>query len=239
MAPLGVARRSFGITKLLSSRLDWRFCTATVITRIALTGPRHLRVLFRGIVLTGLSLAAGCAVERGISLPSMDDWEGRRAVLAGIDDWAFSGRIGVVSGDDGFNGRLRWRQVEESFEASVSGPLGAGAVQIEGDGGRVTVTESDGTVTVLDDPEFDLAMRYGWTIPVESLRYWALGIPDPELPAAVDLGEDGNPARLEQGGWVVDIAEYREGGGQPMPRRITAENLHSRVRLIIDNWVFY
>ncbi|MCW4344424.1 MAG: hypothetical protein N0E48_13895 [Candidatus Thiodiazotropha endolucinida] len=24
-APLGVARRSFGITKLLSSRLDWRF----------------------------------------------------------------------------------------------------------------------------------------------------------------------------------------------------------------------
>lgn len=193
----------------------------------------------RLVLLVTLALPAGCAVERGVALPGMDDWAARKALLEQTDDWSFTGRIGVVSGDDGFNGRLRWRQSRSAFEASVSGPLGAGAVQIEGDGDGIRVTDNEGTVTLFEDPETDLRRRYGWTIPVNSLRYWALGIPDPALPADLDLTADGYLERLEQGGWTVDISQYRPGGGQPMPRRITAENAITRVRLIIDSWAFY
>lgn len=184
-------------------------------------------------------LLAGCATERGVALPDMDDWSSRQATLIGITDWSFSGRIGVSSEGEGFNGRLRWRQDDEDFDASLSGPLGAGAVRIEGNSEGLTVFDGDGVVTRLDNPELDLKYRYGWTIPVESLRYWVLGVPDPRLPAEFDLGEDGRLSRLVQGGWTAEISQYREGGGQLMPRRITAENGESRVRLIIDNWVFY
>ena len=48
-----------------------------------------------------------------------------------------------------------------------------------GDGQSVMLTEEDGVKTVLQDAEMELRWRYGWTIPVSSLRYWALGIPDP------------------------------------------------------------
>ena len=112
-------------------------------------------------------------------------------------------------------------------------------MQIDGDGRRITVTERDGAVTELDDPEYDLRMRYGWTIPVQSLRFWALGIPDPASPAATEFGDDGQLARLTQRNWTVDIRQYREGGGQLMPRRITAVNADAKVRLVIDNWTFY
>jgi outer membrane lipoprotein LolB len=189
--------------------------------------------------LAAVLLAAGCATERGVALPEMPGWQARQSVLAGLTDWSFTGRIGVSAGEEGFNGRLRWRQHQDEFDATLSGPLGAGAVQIEGNAGSVTIVDGDGAITRLDDPELDLKYRYGWTIPVNSLRYWALGVPDPSRPAQMNFGEDGTLSRIAQGGWIVDITQYREGGGQLMPRRIRAENPDSRVRLVIDDWVFY
>jgi len=190
----------------------------------------------------GLGLAvllAGCAIERGIALPPMDDWETRRAVLGRVSEWSFSGRIGVSAGDEGFNGRLRWSQRQDSYEATVSGPFGAGSVRLDGDGRRVRLTDPEGEVTELVDAEHDLHTMYGWTIPVASLRYWALGIPDPATPAVTEFGEDGQLARLAQNSWVVEIGQYREASGQPMPRRITASSTETRVRLVIDGWTFH
>ena len=102
-------------------------------------------------LLCGLLIASGCAVERGVALPEMGDWSSRKAILADVTEWAFSGRIGVKAGDEGFNGRLRWRQSDDAFAASVSGPLGAGTVQIDGDGREITVVDGDGVVTRLTE----------------------------------------------------------------------------------------
>ncbi len=88
------------------------------------------------------------------------------------------------------------------------------------------------------DAELELRQRYGWTIPVASLRYWALGIPDPATPAETVLNADGQLASLRQRDWRVAVSRYRDGGGQPMPGRLSAENADTRVRLVIDRWVF-
>jgi outer membrane lipoprotein LolB len=181
---------------------------------------------------------AGCATQRGVELPELTDWETRTRVLAGIDDWEFKGRIGVSAGEEGFNGKLRYSQNVEGFHATVSGPLGIGTIRISGDGRQVTVSDKDAEEWVLTDPEIDLQVMYGWTIPVASLRYWALGIPDPSELAFTDFNEDGQLAVLEQGNWHVRFAEYREGGGQSMPRRLTAISGDNKVRLVIDNWTF-
>ena len=190
-------------------------------------------------LLAALSLSAGCATRESLDLPELGGWDSRRSLLAGLDEWAFSGRIGVVAGDDGFSGSLRWTQAGDDFEATVSGPLGVGNVRLEGNGRRVQLTDNDGNKTVLDDAERDLYLRYGWTIPVRSLRYWTLGIPDPALPAETEFGGDGRLQRLTQGGWTVDITRYGEGGGQLMPTRLRASNEQTRVRLAIHKWSFF
>lgn len=186
-----------------------------------------------------LVLVASCATQRGVELADIPDWEARQAVLSETTRWEFSGRIGVSAGEEGFNGKLWWWQRDDSFRANISGPLGVGTVRIDGTGQSITVTDNDGEAIEMQDAEADLRVRYGWTIPIRSLRFWALGIPDPALPADTHLGEDGLPVKLEQGDWTVTISEYREGGGQQMPRRLTAVNGTARVRLVIDNWVFY
>jgi len=186
-----------------------------------------------------LVLLAGCATTpESIDLPDIDSWDTRTDVLGGIENWEFKGRIAVKAGDDGFNGKFNWAQQDSDFSATVGGPLGMGTVRIEGDGQLITLTDKDGVETVLHDPEVELRWRYGWTIPVTSLRYWALGIPDPATPSTTRLDEQGLLSRLEQSGWVVEISEYREGGGQQMPRILTATNPDTRVRMIIDRWLF-
>ena len=121
----------------------------------------------------------------------------------------------------------------------MAGPLGIGTVRIEGEGDTVRLTDKDGTETRLENAEADLFWRYGWTIPVTSLRYWALGIPDPAVAAETEVDAEGRLTRLEQGDWSVSISRYAEGGGQPMPRILTATNPDTRVRMVIDRWSFF
>jgi outer membrane lipoprotein LolB len=182
---------------------------------------------------------AGCAtVPESIDLPPLATWDERTAVLGELTDWEFKGRIAVKAGDEGFNGKFNWAQHGDDFDARVSGPLGMGTVRIAGNGRSVVLTDKDGVDTELEDAERELRWRYGWTIPVASLRYWALGIPNPLEAAALEVGEDGRLERLEQGGWIVEISRYAEGGGQQMPRILTATNPDSRVRMVIDRWIF-
>ncbi len=192
-----------------------------------------------GLVVV-LVVLTGCATTPdSIDLPPIDNWEVRNEVLGGIASWSFKGRIAVKAGDEGFNGKFNWTQDDEAFEATVGGPLGMGTVRIEGDGKTVVLTDKDGESTVLEDAELELRWRYGWTIPVNSLRFWALGIPDPAAAAVTELDDDGRLERLEQGGWIVEIARYQEGGGQQMPRILSATNPETRVRMVIDRWLFF
>ena len=200
---------------------------------------RHSAILrlFTAALVT--ALAGGCATPKSAALPDIPDWSARQNVLAGLDEWEFSGRIAVKTANDGFNGKLRWAQERDAFEVTASGPLGAGAVRIESDGRSVTLTDKDGVSTELEDAELEFRYRYGWTIPVTSLRYWALGIPDPSGPADTVINENGQLDSLRQRDWSVTFSRYADGGGQLMPKVLTAENADTRVRLVIDYWIFF
>ncbi len=195
--------------------------------------------MLRGAAVASIALLLGaCAIQKGVDLPDISEWETRQAILGELDKWQFSGRIAVKTSDDGFNGKLRWVQDEDSFVATVSGPLGIGTVRIEGNIEGVKITDKDGTTTVLRDIESELYYRYGWTIPVESLRYWVLGIPDPRVPAETDFDDNDRVSHMKQRGWSVDVGAYREAGGQQMPARLVASSRETSVRLVIDKWIF-
>ena len=193
------------------------------------------------VVWLGMCVAlSGCAATRpSVDLPPLTTWELRQAVLVATSDWEFRGRIAVKAGDEGFNGKFSWEQSGDDFFATVSGPLGIGTVRIEGDGQIIVLTDKDGVETVLTDPEAELFRRYGWTIPVDSLRYWALGVPNPANDAQTVVDDSGHLLNLLHGDWALEISRYKEGAGQQMPRTLTVTNPHTRVRMVIDQWTFY
>ena len=167
----------------------------------------------------------------------MSVWESRKVLLGSLEDWGFNGRIAVRGADDGFNGKLRYQQVAGDFEAVMSGPLGIGTVKLARSGEDLRFTDKNGTVTAFTDPDVELRYRLGWEVPLDSLRYWALGIPDPERPAEAALDEAGGLATtIEQDGWSIDVAKYGDIGGQAMPKRLIVTNGETRVTLVIDRW---
>jgi outer membrane lipoprotein LolB len=186
------------------------------------------------------ALLSACATTREKTvLPDLPTWSDRVYVLGGLEDWEFRGRIGVKAGDDGFNGKVRWIQDGDAFTATVGGPIGIGTVRIAGDGESAVLTDKDGVETVLDNAESDLKRRFGWRLPVSSLRFWALGIPEPGLPAETEFDGDGMLIGLGQRGWDVRITRYKAAGGQPMPFRLTAKSSDTTVRLVVDSWFFF
>lgn len=189
----------------------------------------------------GLCLVlTSCATTRpSVDLPPLTTWELRQEVLAATSDWEFRGRIAVKSGDEGFNGKFNWKQSGDEFLATVGGPLGIGTVKIEGNRRTIVFTDKDGVETVLTDPEAELYERNGWTIPVASLRYWALGIPDPAGEALTVVDDAGRLVSLEQSDWAVEISRYKVSAGQQLPRTVTATNPDTRVRMVIDKWMFF
>jgi outer membrane lipoprotein LolB len=195
----------------------------------------------RTLLIAGAALLVqACATtQKGLDLPEITDWEIRQEVLVGVDRWQFRGRVGVKAGDEGFTGKLTYGQDNDEFQATISGPLGIGTVKLSGEGESVTLTNNKGEITKLRDAEQDLRNLYGWTIPVASLRFWALGIPDPSTEAITVFDDEGLLSSMQQRGWTVTIGEYRDGGGQRMPSRVTAVNDDARVRLLIDDWTFF
>ena len=220
--------------------------SASAISRARWTQIRVNKVRRRllGLVVAVLT-ASGCAstARDSLQLPSMPDWAARQAALSEIRDWDFKGRIAVKTGDDGFNARFDWQQRGERFRATVSGPMGIGTVRIDGSPRRIVLTDKDGEKAVLTDPEAELQYRYGWTLPVTSLRFWALGIPDPATPSELTQNTAGQLETVRQSGWEVTVPRYREAAGQPMPRNIVATSemngVATRVRMVIDRWAFY
>ncbi len=204
--------------------------------------PRTPKPLFAQLAWLSLCLVylSGCASTRpGVDLPDISNWESRQEVLGSLREWQFKGRIAVKAGTEGFNGKFDWSQNDDTFNATVSGPLGIGTVRIEGSDRTIVLTDNDGLETVLVDAEPELYYRYGWTIPVASLRYWALGIPDPRTVAEMKFDQQGRLTELQQNDWVVEISRYREHGGQQMPRNLTATSANTRVRMVIDKWIFF
>jgi outer membrane lipoprotein LolB len=91
-----------------------------------------------------------------------------------------------------------------------------------------------------DEAGAALAARLGFEAPLDSLRYWVLGLADPARPAREAPGEEGLPATIEQDGWRVEFTEYQavaaEGGALRLPRRLTLTREAVRLRLLVDRW---
>src|SRR5215470_19433215 len=132
-------------------------------------------------------MLASCRTVPTAHEPPGSSWEVRRPQLQARDKFALKGRVGVATGGEGFNARLRWTQDGNQTRVSLDGPLGAGGVQVTSDGTAVSIVTSRGDRLDSDAARAELANRLGFDPPLNSLRYWILGVPEPGHPAQESL----------------------------------------------------
>ena len=78
--------------------------------------------------------------------------------------------------------------------------------------------------------------RFGWSLPVYSMRFWMLGVSDPGAGADEVVDDEGMLVELTQNGWQVRYDDYSNNGGTLLPRKIVMESGDVRIRVVADRW---
>jgi len=157
-------------------------------------------------------------------------------MLREIEEFRMEGRLALNTGRRGYSGTVSWEQNDDIVDFRFRGPFGFGGFRIHGVPDQLRVKTTAGEEFLLRDPELEMTERFGWSLPVHSMRYWILGVSDPELPASEVPDEDGLLASIEQGGWFVRYDEYGMSGGLLLPRRLDMEHGEVRIRVMTDRW---
>lgn len=194
----------------------------------------------RDLCVASLLLLAGCASVPGTApegAPNEAAWQARSAQLQKLSDWELQGRVGIVSGQHGGSGSMDWRQQGAQVAFSFRGPFGAGALEVRGDAQALRVRSSHGDDFLTTDPEKDFAVRFKVPLPVLSMRYWMLGLPDPDAPFAKTVDAHGQLVTLAQRGWQVDYQDYAAFGGYELPTRLLIRRNDTRIKVAVNDWL--
>ncbi len=196
-----------------------------------------MRTARRRAALTGLLtlalLAAGCAVAPPLA---QEPWSERSVRFDALATWEARGRLSVTSPEDSVQGTFEWRQRPEWVEVRFRGPLGVGGLFVYGPPEMLTAVGRDGEQVVLHEPEADLAAMFGFGLPVQSLRFWLLGLADQRHLHHFEFDELGLPRRLEQRGWALTYSGWRTQAGELLPRRIDLATPGLDIRIVLDSW---
>lgn len=186
--------------------------------------------------LAALLALAGCTTVP--SLPPVADpdaaWRAHRARVETLQRFELEARIAVRSPDNGGSGSLSWQQDGEQYRLQAAGPLGRGAVRIEGLGEWVRWRSADGGG---EGRALGVALPgTGVALPLVPLRYWVRGLPAPAGVPQVTVNESGQLGRLQQDGWQVEFSGYENGPPVALPRRIVLTREEVVIRMVIDQW---
>ncbi|NHA15014.1 outer membrane lipoprotein LolB [Thioalkalivibrio sp. XN279] len=179
---------------------------------------------------------AGCAGPAERPQAPGVDWLERRDMLREIEEFRMEGRLSLNTGRRGYSGTVSWEQNDDIVDFRFRGPFGFGGFRIHGDPNQLRVKTTSGDELLLRDPEKEMSERFGWSLPVHSMRYWILGVSDPGLPANEVPDADGLLDSMEQAGWLVRYDSYGEAEGLLLPRRLDMERGDVRIRVMTDRW---
>ena len=152
--------------------------------------------------------------------------------------WQFRGRVSITRAEEGWHAGMNWRETAGRYRLNLSGPLGQGAVRLDGDDRGVVLRTADGRTYAEADADALVAAATGWQFPVEGIRYWVRGVPAPgNAITVINVDVLGQLVRLEQSGWDIRYDRYQTLDGRGWPTRMHLSTDDITVRLVIDEWL--
>lgn len=162
-------------------------------------------------------------------------WQQRSQWLGTIKHWDIEGRIAIRSYDQAVNANLRWKQDGDVFAIEITGPLGQGGVSLNGAPGSARLISGD-VDDVATDAQALLYLHTGYVVPIDALKYWIRGLPQPDGGSQHSLDNQGRLAQLEQDQWKVRFRAYEQYESHTLPKKVFVDNHKLSVRIVIDKW---
>jgi len=200
---------------------------------------------------TGLLLSSCASSIQNNSQGEIDSlWEQRQLQLSNLSDWHMKGRMVVVNGAELWAMSVDWKQKGEQFVIFLSGPFGAGKVQLAGSKNGVLLKNSDDQIFYAETAEELLLDHTGIAMPLSHLRYWVVGLPHNGNKRTLD--SLGRLESLTSAKWDIVFKRYTQienkdtptdfkklGAALELPDKIFIHQGEDiKVRVVVGEWLF-
>jgi outer membrane lipoprotein LolB len=180
-------------------------------------------------------LVAGCATtSRRAPPPASEAWDLRVSELQAATTWQLDGRAAVAVGTQGWQATLNWRQRADSTEVHLSGPFGVGSLALKRSADGLSLNGAPPSDAVLAQ----LQAKLGFELPLDHLRFWLLGVPDPSAAFELERNDQDRAAHLLQGDWSIDFDRYEPVAADVLPAHMVLQREGVRVRIAVDRWTW-
>jgi len=146
--------------------------------------------------------------------------------------WQLDGRAAVAVGTQGWQATLNWQQHGELSEVHLSGPFGIGALVIKRSPDGLSLNGAPPSDAVLAQ----LQEKLGFELPLDHLRFWLLGVPDPGAAFELKRNPQERALQLNQSEWSIDYDRYMPVAGDVLPAHVVLSREGVRVRIAVDRW---
>jgi outer membrane lipoprotein LolB len=152
--------------------------------------------------------------------------------LQRLGAWQLDSHAPVAVGTQGWQATLNWRQQADASEVHLSGPFGVGAVVLKRTPQGLSLNGAPPSDAVLGQ----MQERLGFELPIDHLRYWLLGVPDPSAAFNLTRGDQDRASQLTQSDWTIDYDRYMPVDGDWLPAHVVLTREGVRVRIAVDHW---
>ncbi len=187
-------------------------------------------LFYKGLLLVFIfAILQGCADK--VVKPVGDQYSiSPKNALYQLNKWSFKGRLAIRDEKESWTASIEWSHTEEEDILKLSGPLGqTGGILIVSKE-AVILDRGDGKTLHSTDINVFIEQQLGMKIPVQSLRYWVLGLTHPKhkFTALAD--------GFRQNNWIIQYSQMQQSSQQWLPRKLKAFQNKTRLKLIIDQW---
>jgi len=165
----------------------------------------------------------------------LDLWLVRQVNLQRLNSWRCEGRAAILAQDGGGQISFDWLRNPQDQVLSIKTPLGQNALQLTINPSGATLIDHEGQVTQGESGEVMLNEVLGWSVPIESLRAWLLGLPS-SREDSYTLDAQGRILSLDSQGWTIEYKRYSETNGLSLPSKFEMRRSEMTLRLVIDRW---
>lgn len=198
---------------------------------------QHLVTLMSFILMIFLGGCVQMTAAPGKAQNKQEAWSTRYAQLLKINTWRIEGAMAVHNDKQAQSANVTWIQkAQRRYKMYLSGPLGAGAMELSGRPDHVRLQTGDGKTHEATSPEALLASVQGWHLPVSNLYYWIRGVPAPGGGAVTQFDKVHHLTSLKQQGWTIQFTRYTAVRGIDLPSKLRLARGKLRIKMVVSQW---
>jgi len=211
-----------------------------------------IKPLICGLFCLGLINGCGVLHHPHLHRPPQPiiSWSARQAQLSQLasSHWQAQGSILVHYHHHTGLGRFNWQNRQKRYDIQIRGPLGIGSVHIAGKPGEVRLYDGHRQTATTTSAEQLMLSQLGWSVPITSLRYWLLGLPDLKRPFQAQWDNANHLIQLKQSGWLIQFDRFSSVNSIDLPGRLILKHpiLYKAddknaimIKLSIHHWILF